>query len=44
MKLQQKLLKVCDAMKAPEADPDRAAGRLDQLQEELQREINQAAG
>jgi hypothetical protein len=44
VKLQQKLLKVCDAMKAPEADPNRAAGRLDQLQEELQRELNRAAG
>jgi hypothetical protein len=48
MKLQHKLLKVCDAMKAPEADPARAEGRLDQLQTELQaelqREINRAAG
>jgi hypothetical protein len=44
MKLQQKLLKVCDAMKAPEADPDRVAGRLDQLQAELQGELNRTAG
>jgi uncharacterized protein YjhX (UPF0386 family) len=40
IKLQQKLLKVCDAMKAREADPARAAERLDQLQVELQRELD----
>lgn len=44
VQLQQKLLKVCDAMKAPEADPARAEGRLDQLQAELQREIDRTAG
>jgi hypothetical protein len=44
MKLQQKLLKVCEAMKARGGDPARAADRLDQLLAELQRELDQAAG
>jgi hypothetical protein len=44
VKLQQRLLKVCDAMKAREADPARAKDRLDQLQAELQRELDLSAG